>query len=37
MNLTVTVEFLKPRRKRYVFSNFDPIIGVILAQKPSIS
>jgi transposase len=37
MNLTVTVEFIKPRRKRYVFSNFDPIIGVILAQIPSIS
>jgi len=37
MNLTVTVEFLKPRRKRYIFSNFDPIIGVILTQNPSIS
>jgi transposase len=37
MNLTVTVEFIIPRRKRYIFSNFDPIIGVILAQNPSIS
>ena len=37
MNLTVTVEFIKPGKKRYIFANFDPIIGVILARTSSIS
>lgn len=32
MNLTVTVEFGKQPRKRYIYSNFDPLNEVILAQ-----
>ena len=33
MNLTVTVEFGKQPRKRYIYSNFDPINEVIMAQN----
>lgn len=33
MNLTVTVEFGKSGRKRRIFSNFNPISKVILAQN----
>lgn len=32
-NLTVTVEFGKSPRRRYIYSNFDPINEMILAQK----
>ena len=37
MNLTVTVEFISPGKKRYIYANFDPIIGVILARNYAIS
>ena len=33
MNLTVTVEFKKSGKKRYIFSNFNPISYVILSQN----
>jgi transposase len=33
MNLTVTVEFRKLGKKRYIFSNFNPISQVILSQN----
>jgi len=33
MNLTVTVEFKKSGKKRYIFSNFNPISQVILGKK----
>ncbi len=33
MNLTVTVEFGTQPRKRYIYSNFDPLNEVILAQN----
>ena len=33
MNLTVTVEYRKSGKKRYIFSNFNPISQVILAQN----
>ena len=33
MNLTVTVEYRKSGRKRFIFSNFNPISHVILAQN----
>ena len=37
MNLTVTVEFRKSGKKRYIFSNFNPISQVILSQNHEIS
>ncbi len=36
MNLTVTVEFRKSGKKRYIFSNFNPISQVILSQNHEI-
>lgn len=33
MNLTVTVEYLKSRKKRRIFSNFSPISNVILSRN----
>ncbi len=36
MNLTVTVEFRKSGKKRYIFSNFNPISQVILSQNDEI-
>ena len=33
MNLTVTVEYGRNPRKKYIYSNFDPINEVILAQN----
>lgn len=36
MNLTVTVEFRKLGKKRYIFSNFNPISQVILSQNHKI-
>lgn len=37
MNLTVTVEYRKLGKKRYIFSNFNPISQVILSQNHVIS
>jgi transposase len=37
MNLTVTIEKTKNRRKRRIFSNFDPINCVILGQKQAVT
>ena len=37
MNLTVTVEYRKSRKKRYIFSNFNPISQVILSQNHAIT
>jgi transposase len=37
MNLTVTVEFKRSGKKRYIFSNFNPISQVILSQNHEIS
>jgi len=37
MNLTVTVEFGKSGKKRHIFSNFNPISNVILAQNEAIT
>lgn len=37
MNLTVTVEFINLTKKRYIFANFDPIIGMILSKNSSTS
>lgn len=37
MNLTVTVEFLKRRQKRYIYANFDPINQVILAENMAVT
>ena len=37
MNLTVTVEFLKNKEKKYIYSNFDPINELILAQNQGIT
>jgi len=37
MNLTVTVEYKKSSGKRYIFSNFNPISQVILAQNQAIT
>lgn len=36
-NLTVTVEFQSKQPKRYIYSNFDPINELILAQKQGIT
>ena len=36
-NLTVTVEYIKPERKRFIFSNFSPISQVILGQNEAIT
>ena len=36
MNLTVTVEYRKSGKKRYIFSNFDPISQVILSKNDEI-
>ena len=36
MNLTVTVEYRKSHKKRYIFSNFNPISRVILSQNHEI-
>jgi len=33
MNLTVTIEFLLNKAKRYIYSNFDPINELILSAK----
>ena len=37
MNLTVTVEFEKTNKKRYIFSNFNPISQVVLGKKHAIT
>ncbi len=37
MNLTVTVKYGKSNKKRYIFSNFNPISNVILGKKRAIS
>jgi len=37
MNLTVTVEFGRSGKKRHIFSNFNPISNVILAQNEAIT
>jgi transposase len=37
MNLTVTVEYRKSDKKRYIFSNFNPISQVILLQNHAIT
>ena len=37
MNLTVTIEFLKNKEKKYIYSNFDPINELILAQNQGIT
>lgn len=37
MNLTVTVEFLKKREKRYIYSNFDQINQAILAENMAVT
>ncbi len=37
MNLTVTVEFEKSAGKRYIFSNFNPISGVVLRQNQAVT
>ncbi|MFO7991431.1 MAG: IS1634 family transposase, partial [Thermoplasmata archaeon] len=37
MNLTVTVEFKKSGKKRYIFSNFNPISQVILGKKRAVT
>lgn len=37
MNLTVTVEYRKSGKKRYIFSNFNPISHVILSQNHAIT
>ena len=36
-NLTVTVEHIKSRRKRFIFSNFNPISQMILGEKWAIT
>ncbi|MDY6857683.1 MAG: IS1634 family transposase, partial [Thermodesulfobacteriota bacterium] len=36
-NLTVTVEYIKSRRKRFIFSNFSPISQVIFGEKWAIT
>ena len=37
MNLTVTVEFLPQRAKRWIYANFDPINELILKQNQAIT
>jgi len=37
MNLTVTVEFGRSDKKRYIFSNFNPISYVILTQNEAVT
>ncbi|MDG6220275.1 MAG: hypothetical protein QCI38_02350 [Candidatus Thermoplasmatota archaeon] len=37
MNLTVTVELQKSGTKRHIFSNFNPLSEVVLAQKTAIT
>ncbi len=37
MNLTVTVEFMKKRQKRYIYSNFDPINQAVLAENMAVT
>ena len=36
-NLTVTVEYMKPEQKRFIFSNFSQISEVILGQNEAIT
>ncbi len=36
-NLTVTAEYTKPGRKRFIYSNFSPISQVILGQNEAIT
>jgi len=36
-NLTVTVEHIKSSRKRFIFSNFNPVSQVILGEKWAIT
>jgi len=37
MNLTVTIEIAKPQSKRRIFSNFDPINGLICCQNQAVT
>ena len=37
MNLTVTVDFENYDEKRYIFSNFNPISGVVLGQNQAVT
>ena len=37
MNLTVTIEFLKNKEKKHIYSNFDPINELILTQNRGIT
>jgi len=37
MNLTVTIEYIGEGRKRYIYANFNPIIGLILGLNHQVS